>query len=325
MKDSFGRTIDYLRISITDRCNLRCIYCMPPEGVESMPHADILRFEEILRLCRVLAALGIRNVKITGGEPLVRRGAAGLVRGIKGLEGIEKVTITTNGVLLGEYLDALAGAGLDAINISLDSLNEENFRRITRKETAGQILSAIRRARDRGLPVKINCVPLRGINEGDIPELAGLARDGGISVRFIELMPLGKAAALLPVPADEVTALLERAYGPLRPLTIKPGSGPAAYYALPGFQGHIGFISALSHEFCGACNRLRLTAGGLLKPCLSSDISLDLRGLLRGGATDSEIETAIAELVSRKPARHSFGGDRGRLEHGQKEMYRIGG
>ncbi|GHV93993.1 GTP 3',8-cyclase MoaA [Spirochaetia bacterium] len=325
MKDSFGRAIDYLRLSITDRCNLRCIYCMPPEGVDWMPHNDVIRFEEIIRICRLMAAMGIRKIKITGGEPLVRRGAAYLVRSVKALPGIEKVTMTTNGVLLGEYIDALIDAGLDSVNISLDSISEDNFNRITRKENLAQILSAINRTCDLGLPIKINCVPLKGVNEGDIAKLAVLAKNGNMAVRFIELMPLGAAAALRPIPVDEVMSLLEKEYGSLSPAAVKPGNGPAAYYTLPGFKGYIGFISALSHGFCESCNRLRLTAAGFLKPCLSSDMYLDLRALLRGGVSDSEIEKAIAELVSRKPACHSFGGVQGRLNHSQKEMFRIGG
>ncbi|GHT65487.1 GTP 3',8-cyclase [Spirochaetia bacterium] len=290
-----------------------------------MPHDDVIRFEEIIRICRIMAVMGIRNIKVTGGEPLARRGAADLVRGVKALPGIEKVTMTTNGVLLGEYLDALIDAGLDAVNISLDSMDEDNFNRITRKENPGQILFAINRARDLGLPIKINCVPLRGVNEGDITKLAGLAKNSNIAVRFIELMPLGTAVALRPVPADEVMALLEGEYGSLSPSAAKLGNGPAVYYTLPGFEGHIGFISALSHGFCESCNRLRLTAAGFLKPCLSGDMGLDLRSLLRSGVSDKGIEKAIAELVSRKPAHHSFGGTQDRPDHSQKEMFRIGG
>jgi cyclic pyranopterin phosphate synthase len=326
MKDSFGRTIDYLRVSITDRCNLRCVYCMPPEGVDLMPHNDVLRFEEITRICRVMAGMGIKKIKVTGGEPLVRRGAVDFIRSLKKLPGIENVTMTTNGMLLGECIDALADAGLDALNISLDTLDKTNFRRITRCEEyegLDKILAAVSRAAKRRLSVKINCVPLRGINEGDIAKIAGLAKDRAVAARFIELMPLGAAAALRPIPADEVKNLLEKEYGRLNPAEVKLGNGPAAYYTLPGFSGYIGFISALSRAFCENCNRLRLTASGLLKPCLSSDINTGLRSLLRGGVTDSELERAMSETILRKPLRHNFGG--GLLEHGKKEMFRIGG
>jgi cyclic pyranopterin phosphate synthase len=328
MKDSFGRTIDYLRLSITDRCNLRCIYCMPPEGVDWMAHNEILRFEEIVRLCRILAGLGIRAVKVTGGEPLVRRGAAELVKNIKTLPGIEKVTMTSNGVLLGEYLDALIAAGLDALNISLDSLDEGSFSGVTRSErqALNSIRYAIERASGLGLAVKVNCVPLRGVNEGELIKLAEMARNSVQAVRFIELMPLGAASSLRPLPAGEVKALLEKEFGPMNQVTGKFGNGPAAYYALPGFAGRIGFISALSHRFCASCNRLRLTAAGLLKPCLASDMSLDLRFFLRGGKSDAEIANAITEFVMRKPERHAFGeATDGGAEHRQKEMFRIGG
>ncbi|MCL2878972.1 MAG: radical SAM protein, partial [Treponema sp.] len=191
LTDAYGRTIDYLRVSITDRCNLRCLYCMPPEGIQWIPHDDVLRFEEILRICRILAGLGIRAVRITGGEPLVRRGVPDLVRELKAIRGIERVSMTSNGVLLGENLEALAVAGLDAVNISLDTLNGERYRLITLRDDPGNILSAVNRALELGLEVKINCVPLAGINEADIVPLAGQAKDKNIPVRFIELMPLG--------------------------------------------------------------------------------------------------------------------------------------
>jgi cyclic pyranopterin phosphate synthase len=327
MQDSLGRTIDYLRLSITDRCNLRCVYCMPGGGVEWMPHNDMLRFEEITRLCGIMAGLGIRGIKVTGGEPLVRKGAVNLVKSLKTLPGIEQVTLTSNGVLLGEYLDALMRAGIDAVNISLDSMDAENFRRITRAGGLEQILSVIEKAPRLGLALKINCVPLRGINERDIAKIAALARNSPITVRFIELMPLGEASSLQPLPADETAALLEKAYGPLSPAPVKLGSGPASYYTLRGFTGFIGFISPLSHMFCDRCNRLRLGSTGALKPCLSSDAGADLRLLLRGGASDGEIGETIAELVSRKPERHNFGmkGEAAETRRRTGHMFRIGG
>jgi cyclic pyranopterin phosphate synthase len=305
--DPLGRTIDYLRLSVTDRCNLRCLYCMPPEGVGWMPHDEVLRFEEILRLCRIMATLGIKAIKVTGGEPLVRRGVVGLIGELKAVKGINQVSLTSNGVLLGEHLEALVAAGLDAVNISLDTVNEEKFRQLTRTGGLGTVLSAIDRAVELGLKVKVSCVPLRTVNEEDIVRIAALAHNRDITVRFIELMPLGAAFDLQPLPADEVRSLIEKEYGPLKPSAIKLGNGPAVYYTLQGFAGPIGFISALSHFFCQTCNRLRLTAAGLLKPCLSSDLSLDLRSLVRGGSNDGVIADSIRELVARKPARHSFG------------------
>jgi len=328
--DSLGRTIDYLRLSITDRCNLRCLYCMPREGVGKIArthahaYAEALRFEELLRICRILACLGISTVRVTGGEPLVRKGAAGFIEELKAVRGIRRVTMTSNGVLLGEHLQALAAAGLDALNVSLDTLDEEKFRWLTNGEGGG-ILPAIDAALGLGLAVKINCVPMRGFNEGDIVRLAALAKNRKIAVRFIEMMPLGAAAAMQPFPTSETVALIEKAFGPLKVSPVKPGSGPAVYHALPGFAGRIGIISAISRGFCENCNRLRLTAAGILKPCLSSDAGVDLRRLIMDNVSDKKIEDAVLELVAKKPAGHSFGGTREKRDHRSKEMFRIGG
>ncbi|MDR1098922.1 MAG: GTP 3',8-cyclase MoaA [Treponema sp.] len=331
MKDPFGRTIDYLRVSITDRCNLRCIYCMPPDGVDWTPHRNILSFEELLRICGLMAGLGIRRIKVTGGEPLVRRGAADFIASLKKLEGIQTVTLTSNGVALDQYLDKLISAGLDGLNISLDSLREENFRRITGGEGFEKIRSFLNRIDSLPLPVKINCVPLRGINEDELADLAGLAKTSGAAVRFIELMPLGRAGAFSPVPGKEVFKLLEKEYGKLTPYPGPPGGGPAVYYSVKGFKGKIGFINALSDKFCETCNRLRLTAQGLLKPCLSSNIGLDLRGLIRGspensGASNRDLEEAVRALIARKPWSHTFSTRQaqGKTEH-DAGMFRTGG
>ena len=296
---------------------------MPPDGVSWMPHDEILRFEETLKICRIMAALGIQTIKVTGGEPLVRRGAADFIRELKAIGGINQVTLTSNGVLLGENLPALVAAGLDAVNISLDTLNEERFRHITRAEGFGSILPAVEQAAELGLRVKINCVPIKGFNEDDIVKLAALAKNGDITVRFIELMPLGEASALRPLPADELISLIEGEYGPLQISSVKLGFGPARYYTVKGFAGYIGLISAVSHVFCKSCNRLRLTASGFLKPCLSSDLALDLRRLIRGGSSDREIAEAIRETVARKPAGHNFGVINSEVNN--INMFRIGG
>ena len=317
--DSSGRTINYLRLSITDRCNLRCRYCMPAEGVEPLSHDEVLRFEEVLRLCRILAALGINVIKVTGGEPLARLGTADLIRELKSITGVGHVTMTSNGVILGKYLPALAAAGLDAVNISLDTLDEKKYLELTRTAGIADILPAIDTAMELGLRVKINCVPLKGFNEDDIVKLAAMARDRDITVRFIELMPLGAASELQPLPAGEIVSLIEDEYGHMEQSAAKLGFGPASYYTLAGFTGHIGLISAVSRCFCSSCNRLRLTASGLLKPCLSSDLSLDLRGLVRGNFSDGEIAEAIQKLAAAKPAGHNFGGAN------DINMFRIGG
>jgi GTP 3',8-cyclase len=311
--DSFGRVIDYLRVSITDRCNFRCIYCMPAEGVEWKPHKTMLRFEEILRLCGIMAGLGIRKIKVTGGEPLVRRGAAAFIKNLKALPGIENVTLTTNGVLLGAYLDeaetmGFSSAAPDCVNISLDALNPLRYGQISRYGGADPavILSLIDRLLEKGVTVKLNCVPIRSFNEDEILPLCALAKDKNITVRFIELMPLGSAGTLQPVPGEDIAALLEKTYGPLMPFSGVPGNGPAVYYSLPDFTGKIGFINALSRGFCETCNRLRLSSEGLLKPCLANELCLDLRKMLRCGACDADLIQAVNEAVSKKPRFHSL-------------------
>ena len=310
LTDAFNRTLDYLRVSITDRCNLRCVYCMPPEGVQWKPHDSMLKFEEILRLCRIMAELGIKKIKITGGEPLVRRGAALFIKELKTLPGIEKVTLTTNAFLLGSYLDEAEALGVlpDSVNISLDALNPDTFRRITRAKglSPEEMFFQIDRLLEKQIPVKINCVPVRHFNEEEIVPLAALARNKHIAVRFIELMPMGIARDLTPISGGETAAILEQAYGSLGLLADVHGNGPALYYSLPGFTGMIGFINPVSRGFCETCNRLRLSSEGLLKPCLSSDLSLDLRTPLRSGVSDSELINAITEISSQKPRFHDF-------------------
>jgi len=318
--DGIGRNIDYLRVSVTDRCNLRCLYCMPNEGVGWIPHEDVLRFEEVLRICRVLAGLGIKSVRVTGGEPLLRRGLADFISELKTVNGINRVSLTTNGVLLGEQLEALGKAGLDAVNISIDTLDRDKFSRLTRTEIASNIVSVIDHALEMGLDVKINTVMIRDFNEDEITAIAGLAKSRNIAARFIELMPLGEAASFKPFYAHEAAAMIEGACGSLLPVTAKLGNGPAEYYAIAGFAGHIGFISPMSRRFCETCSKLRLTASGFLKLCLSGDMGIDLRGLVRGGASDEEITAIIREQLALKPAGHCFPESGGSVN-----MFRIGG
>jgi cyclic pyranopterin phosphate synthase len=316
---------------------------MPPEGVEYQPHETILRFEEILRLCRILADLGIRRIKVTGGEPLVRKGVVSFIRAVKTIPGIEQVTLTTNGVLVDPYLDELAAAPLAGINVSLDSLNPETFRRITGTgspfaapgggEQTGvaaspaAIVETMKRAQSLGIPVKVNCVPLRNVNEGELAGLAALAEQTVGAVRFIELMPLGRAGVMEPVLGSEVRAILKGCSLRLYRTAEQLGNGPAVYYEVPGFSGRIGFIDAVSRGFCETCNRLRLTPEGLLKPCLSSALALDVRAMLRSGASDSRIAEAVIRVAARKPARHDFSAVYGnqREDHHDTAMFRIGG
>ncbi|MBR1496478.1 MAG: GTP 3',8-cyclase MoaA [Oscillospiraceae bacterium] len=306
MRDGLGRSIDYLRISITDRCDLRCVYCMPAAGVPALEHAEILRYEEILRLVRILAPLGVKHLRLTGGEPMTRRGCLDLIRELRKVPGVESVAMTSNGILLADQIGEAKAAGLTALNLSLDTLNPDTYRRLTRGGDVGTVLRTLSRAAEAGIQTKLNAIPLRGVNVEELPSLAALARENPICVRFIELMPLGCARDLTPVPTVEVMEHLEAAYGPLCPDDAVRGHGPAVYVRPEGFQGSLGFISALSHEFCGHCNRVRLTADGSFKLCLNHTKGTDLRALLRSGASDGEVEAAIRSALAEKPARHNF-------------------
>lgn len=283
MIDRWDRKIDYIRISVTDRCNLRCIYCMPQEGVPSLPHKEILTYDEILRLCRCFLKFGIDKVKITGGEPLVRKDIASLVGQMKTQIGMKNVTLTTNGLLLGKYLPDLAAAGLDGVNISLDTLNPSKYEQITRKDALNDVLSAIQEALNyQKVKVKINCVPVLDTDKEDIIKIAGLAKNSRLSVRFIEMMPIGLGKNFSYYSEGDIIAILKEAYGPLEPVDTALGNGPAHYYSVSGFEGKIGFISAISHKFCNECNRVRLTSDGYLKTCLQYEHGTDLKEVLRG-------------------------------------------
>lgn len=328
MKDQFGRTIDYMRVSVTDRCNLRCIYCMPAEGVPAVSHQDILTYDEITRICRIGTELGITKLKLTGGEPLVRRGLPKLLRMLKSIPGIEQVTLTTNGTLLKQQIRELAAEGLDAVNISIDTLNPDKYREITRRGNVRDALEGLKAAcRINGLRVKVNCVPMKEIDEEAYIRLASLAKDGRVDVRFIEMMPMGPGKAIAGRSGEELRSLLSKTFGDPKDCEGSWGNGPAVYVRFPGFQGKIGFISAVSRQFCSTCNRIRLTSVGFLKPCLQYGEGADLRELLRSGAGDREILEEMRSVIYRKPARHRFAGEDpsgwGRLE--TREMSQIGG
>lgn len=329
MQDQYDRKIEYVRISLTDRCNLRCRYCMPEEGVAKLRHEDILTFGEILRIVRGLAALGVKKVRLTGGEPLVRRNITELIAAIRRVPGIEQVALTTNGVLLAEMVADLIRAGLTGLNISLDTLQPETFAEITRRPCFDQVQAGLEKALSLGLDnIKLNCVPIYEVNDGEIPVLASLAKDYPVKVRFIELMPIGCAheVGYRGVPMAEVKARLEKAYGRLRPVgkKIDPLQGPAAYYKIPGFAGQVGFIDALEHKFCGTCNRVRITAEGFLKLCLNQKTGLDLRGLLRQGISDKNLRLALRQAIYRKPAEHLFA-DKENRARDERAMYQVGG
>ncbi len=309
--DAYNRPISYLRISVTDRCNLRCIYCMPPEGVPACTHDDILRYEEIETVVRAAAELGISKVRLTGGEPLARLGLVDLVRQIAAIPGIDDLAMTTNGTLLARCAAELAQAGLHRVNVSLDTLRPERFRRITRRGRLEDVLAGMEAARAAGLdPIKINTVVIRGMNDDEVIDLARQTRQAGWHVRFIELMPVGNGGLLderweeRVVTAGEIRTRIEAALGNLEPAKMRVGSGPARYYRLPGAEGTLGFITPISEHFCYRCNRLRLTADGQLRPCLLSDAELDLRTPLRQGATVAEIKALLLEGIARKPMQH---------------------
>ncbi|RLJ05710.1 MAG: GTP 3',8-cyclase MoaA, partial [Candidatus Aenigmatarchaeota archaeon] len=281
--DSFGRGINYLRISVTDRCNLRCIYCIPPEGVSQMPHSAILSYEEIQTVVRAAAELGINKIRLTGGEPLVRAELSKLVRMLSQIEGIEELSLTTNGVFLKKHAMELKQAGLSRVNVSLDTLKPDKFRYITRLGELEAVLEGIEAAKEAGLePVKINTVVMRGINDDEILDFARMTRENGWHVRFIELMPFNGVTEFVPfIELQQHISLL----GKLEPCpdsTGITGNGPAIYYRLTGARGTIGFINPLTeHSFCSRCNRMRLTPDGKLRPCLLGEDEIDLKMPLR--------------------------------------------
>lgn len=325
MLDKLNRKIDYLRISVIDRCNLRCVYCMPEEGIESIHHDEILTYDEILRICEIVSKLGIRKIKITGGEPLVRKDIVNLIRDIKNIDKIEQVTLTTNGILLHEMLDDLYDAGIDAINISLDTLNKDNFKKITRRDGLEKVLMSIDKAYDLGIRVKINCLAIRDFNLRELVEIASFAKDREIDVRFIELMPIGFGKKYTQIDNDEILSILESRFGTFEIVTEKRGNGPAKYYRNQNMKGCIGFISAISHEFCESCNRIRLTSSGFLKLCLHYNKGIDLKEPIRNGISDEDLKKLIHDTIWNKPISHKFGHASEEQDIELKNMVQIGG
>ena len=332
MTDGFGRTIEYLRVSVTDKCNLRCRYCMPPEGVSKLSHSDIMSIEEITRICAILCDMGVRRIRLTGGEPLVRKGITDLVRDLSSLDNAPEILMTTNGVLLSEKISALYEGGLTGVNISLDTSDREEFLKMTGYDRLPDVVNSIDAAYDTGIRVKINCVPIRGFNDGRIPEIAAFAQDRMIDVRFIELMPIGCAAGYDRFLGKEVLDMIRQSFG-LSTEDVQPDTGedsqnasptgPGVYYRIRGFCGRIGLIDPVSDSFCDKCNRIRLTSTGLIKPCLYFPDTIDLKKLIRDGCSDEDIKEAFMRTVAAKPREHRFGvpdhnGD-------PRKMYQIGG
>ena len=306
--DQFGRRIEYLRISVTDRCNFRCSYCMPLEGLPWLPKSDILSYEEIAEVVRQLAPMGLRRVRITGGEPTIRPQLATLVRMLRAVPAVEDIALSTNGVRLPVLARELAEAGLDRVNMSSDSLKPERIASIARRDLQFDPVLAARAAQDAGLaPIKLNVVVMRGINDDEVLDFARLTLDRQWHVRFIELMPGGEMAMLSDdhvVPSDEVLARIASTFGTLTPVDGPArGNGPAAYHRLPGGLGSIGVITPMTHTYCGSCNRVRLTADGRLRTCLFGDHEVDLRTPLRAGLPlDPFVRRALAE----KPEAHAL-------------------
>jgi len=317
LSDPFNRPINYLRISVTDRCNLRCIYCLPAEGINLLPQGEVLSYEEIARIAALAAELGINKVRLTGGEPLARTRLKELVAMLAGISGIDDISMTTNGVLLAQNAAELKEAGLKRINVSLDSLSSTKFERIARQDKLGDVLKGIEAAKACGLkPVKVNMVVMRGINDDEVMDFARLTITENWHVRFIELMPfatdnppdghsMGYKASLHPafVSASEIKERLQM-LGELEPSLPITGNGPARYFRLPQAGGTIGFITPVSQHFCFSCNRLRLTAEGKLRPCLLSDREIDLRQPLRNRASSQELKKVITEAIQKKPQKH---------------------
>ncbi len=299
------RRINYLRVSVTDLCNYRCTYCMPPEGVEWLPHSDILSFEEIRSVVSAAIPLGINRVRLTGGEPLVRRGLPALVEMLTHLPGIDEVYLTTNGSKLEEFADALRAGGLSRINVSLDSLRPDRYRTMTRGGDIENVWRGIEAARKAGFePIKLNVVVIKGVNDDEIEDFARFTVDNPFEVRFIEYMPFGPSEDLQKyqcMTADEIKRRIG-ALGSLRPLPTSSRTGPAQRYQLDGAKGKLGFIPAMTHNFCSTCNRIRLTANGRLLSCLFSGRSTDVKSLLRSKAPASQITEAIRLAIESKPA-----------------------
>lgn len=320
------RTIDYLRISLTDRCNLRCQYCMPEEGVQLMKHQELMTFEEIIFLVKALVPLGIRKIRLTGGEPLVRRGIESLIRGLRAIPEIEDITLTTNGVLLEEMALGLKEAGLTRINVSLDSLKEDKFKDVTRWGDLKKVMKGIDKAIEVGLsPVKINVVAIKGFNDDEFLGFADFAFNKDIQVRFIELMPIGESdedAFMKHYPIDDIKELIAATY-PMIPTGKIKTNGPAENFQLVGGVGSLGFIGALSHKFCSTCNRLRLTADGRMRPCLHIDMEYDILSMIRHGASSEELRAFVeVVIIGNKPKEHNMQDGWGNQRRG---MSQIGG
>ncbi|GMB02244.1 GTP 3',8-cyclase MoaA [Pelosinus sp. IPA-1] len=319
--DSYGRNIRYLRVSVTDKCNFRCSYCMPAGNTKWFPEREILSYDELLRMIRIAVKAGITKIRITGGEPLVRKDLIPFIAEIRKIPGIQDLSMTTNGSLLSQYALQLKKAGLDRVNISLDTLREDRFNKITERSMFRQVLMGIKSAEQAGFtPIKLNVVVMNGINTDELIDFARLSFEKSYEIRFIEYMQFNSDSRNLLVPTKQIKATLNQAgWGTL---VEQPGSdGPATVFRFPGSQGSIGFISATTEHFCNQCNRIRLTADGRLKPCLLSNFEIDIKRKMRAGATDFDIENRLRLCIWQKSAQHGLDGK----EVFQRGMFQTGG
>ncbi len=326
MQDVYSRQITYLRLSITDRCNLRCFYCDPVRDMVKLQHPDILRYEELLRLARVGVQAGMTKIRVTGGEPLVRLGVEDFLAALKSLPGLQEICLTTNGVLLAEKAAGLWQAGLRRLNISLDTLRAERYARITGSDRLTKVWEGIHAAEVAGFaPIKINCVVLRGINDDEIFDFARLSLEHPWHIRFLEFMPIGRSSQWREEYYLPVAQMQERLrqFGPLEELPAEENAGPAQRFRFPEAKGELGFISPMSQHFCQDCNRLRLTADGRLRPCLFGDEEIDIKRTLRGGAADAELLELFHKAIAKKPARHHL--DQDIVSPCARSMATIGG
>ncbi len=328
--DRFSRTISYLRLSLTDRCNLRCIYCMPVDregGLQVLKHEDLLSYEELLRIVKLAVDMGMNKLRLTGGEPLVRRGVMDFITALSQIEGLDEIRLTTNGVLLHEKAAGLYDAGIRKLNISLDTLRPERFKEITGMDLFDQVWQGIETAAELGFNIKLNVVAMKGVNDDEFVDFARLAVEKAYQVRFIEFMPLGKNSTWDKssyMTSDELKELIGTV-GTLEPLPGRRMDGPARVYSLTtagGLKGQVGFISPISHHFCDTCNRLRLTSAGKLRACLLHDREADLKTLLREGGTDDEIRGLIRQTILDKPKGHTLAEEQAGCVG---QMSRIGG
>jgi len=324
--DSLGRIHNSLRISVTDRCNIRCFYCMP-ETVRFLPRTEILSFEEIERFVRVVAQMGVNKLRLTGGEPLVRHDLPGLIRRLAVIDGIDDIALTTNGILLEEQAQSLKDAGLARLNISLDTLSEETFRRISRREGLDRVLAGIHAAKAAGFAkIKLNAVAIKGITEPDIVPLTNFARERGMEMRFIEFMPLDAEDNWdheQVLSGEEIRRQIEEAIGPLEPTERPDPSQPATDFAFADGSGTVGFINPVTQPFCSDCNRLRITAEGKVRNCLFSTVEWDARAILRSGGTDEELAQLVRDCIRAKKPGHGIDSDQ--FVKPQRAMYQIGG